>query len=66
MKKVAVEKAIDSNDEIEAFILKRAMATGARLMSVGAYGRSRFSELILGGAIRHVFPNTTFSVLMSH
>lgn len=66
VKKVMVEDAVDKNDDIGAFILNRAQAVGAQLIIMGAYGRSRLSELILGGATRHVFRNATIPVLMNH
>jgi nucleotide-binding universal stress UspA family protein len=66
VKKVAVEEAIDSSDEIGAFILQRAHVVGAQMIIMGAYGRSRLSELILGGATRHVFRHAAIPVLMSH
>jgi nucleotide-binding universal stress UspA family protein len=64
--KVSIEKAIDSNDDIGPFILKRAQARDAHLIIMGAYGRSRLSELVLGGATRHIFRHTTIPVLVNH
>jgi len=33
---------------------------------MGAYGRTRFSEWIFGGATRHVLGNACIPVLMRH
>jgi nucleotide-binding universal stress UspA family protein len=66
VRKVAAEESIDSDDDIGAYILERACGTGPQLIIMGVCGRSRLSELILGGATRHVFRHTTVPVLMSH
>jgi nucleotide-binding universal stress UspA family protein len=47
-------------------ILSRVATDGADLLVMGAYGHSRFSEAILGGATRDVLRNMTVPVLMSH
>jgi hypothetical protein len=39
---------------------------GADLLVMGAYGRARFSEWMLGGATRHVLQHATLPVLMRH
>jgi nucleotide-binding universal stress UspA family protein len=47
-------------------LLHAAKDHGAGLLVMGAYGHSRFSEFIFGGATRHVFRNLSVPVLMSH
>jgi nucleotide-binding universal stress UspA family protein len=47
-------------------LLRAANDHGAGLVVMGAYGHSRFSEFIFGGATRHVFRNLDRPVLMSH
>jgi nucleotide-binding universal stress UspA family protein len=47
-------------------ILKLAEDEKIDLIVMGAFGRSRFREWILGGATRHVFENMTVPVFMSH
>ncbi len=47
-------------------LLRTANDQGAGLLVMGAYGHSRFSEFIFGGATRYVFRNLTVPVLMSH
>jgi nucleotide-binding universal stress UspA family protein len=44
------------------------MATelGAGLVIAGAYGHSRFRELILGGMTQHLITQTARCVLLSH
>jgi nucleotide-binding universal stress UspA family protein len=47
-------------------ILARADAMGATLLVMGAWGRSRASELLLGGATRHVLATARMPVLFRH
>jgi nucleotide-binding universal stress UspA family protein len=47
-------------------LLHAAKDHGAGLLVMGAYGHSRFSEFIFGGATRHVFRHLSVPVLMSH
>lgn len=47
-------------------LLDAAAAQRANLLVMGAYGRSRFSEWIFGGATRHVLEHATLPVLMRH
>lgn len=60
-------KELDICDaEAGAEILKRAEADKADLIVMGAFGRSRFREWILGGATRHVLEHMTVPVFMAH
>ncbi|HZQ74168.1 MAG TPA: universal stress protein [Burkholderiales bacterium] len=52
--------------DIGAQILSRAADIEADLIVMGAYGHSRFRELVLGGATRTVLESMTVPVLMSH
>ncbi|MGE5547657.1 MAG: universal stress protein [Solirubrobacterales bacterium] len=52
--------------DIGQMLLSRAADEQADLIVMGAYGRSRLSELVLGGATRHLLRNMTVPVLMSH
>lgn len=47
-------------------ILRAAQHCEAGLIVMGAFGRSRLSEWVLGGATRHVLENMTLPVLMAH
>jgi nucleotide-binding universal stress UspA family protein len=47
-------------------LLARAAAVRADLLVMGGYGRSRFSEWILGGVTRHVLREAKLPVLMRH
>ncbi len=47
-------------------LLNRATETGADMIVMGGYGRSRFREFILGGVTRHMLQHMTVPVLMSH
>ncbi len=56
-----------ANDiDIGDVILSRASDFGADLIVMGGYGRSRFREMILGGATRHLLEHMTVPVLFSH
>ena len=52
--------------DTDQLILSQASDQGADLVVMGAYGHSRSSELVLGGATRAVFKCMTVPVLMSH
>lgn len=47
-------------------LLSRAMDESVDMIVMGAYGRSRLRELVLGGATRHMLRHMTVPVLMSH
>jgi nucleotide-binding universal stress UspA family protein len=47
-------------------ILERAAASGVDLIVMGAYGRSRLREIILGGMTRDILAIMTIPVLMAH
>jgi len=47
-------------------LLSRAADEGADMIVMGAYGHSRFRELVLGGATRHLLQHMTVPILMSH
>ncbi|HXP95960.1 MAG TPA: universal stress protein [Telmatospirillum sp.] len=52
--------------EVGGMLLSRAADDGVDLLVMGAYGRSRLRELILGGATRHILHHMTIPVLLSH
>lgn len=52
--------------ETGALLLSRATEEGIDLMIMGAYGHSRFRELMLGGVTLHVLKQMTVPVFMSH
>jgi nucleotide-binding universal stress UspA family protein len=47
-------------------LLNHVADTGADLIVMGAYGHSRFREMIMGGVTRHILEHMTVPVLMSH
>lgn len=55
-------------DDIDAgeLLLSRAADQQADLIVMGAYGHSRYRELVLGGATRQILQSMTVPVLMSH
>ena len=57
-----VSKGMPTGDAI----LSAAKDNGSGLLVMGAYGHSRLTEFILGGATRHVLQNLDLPVLMSH
>ena len=51
---------------VGAALLEHARQFDADLLVMGAYGRSRFSEWVLGGATRHVLWHAPLPVLFHH
>jgi nucleotide-binding universal stress UspA family protein len=49
-----------------AGLLNEAAIVGANLLVVGAYGRSRLREFILGGVTRELLTKSTIPMLMAH
>jgi nucleotide-binding universal stress UspA family protein len=49
-----------------ASLLARVKEVNAGLLVMGAYGRPRFSELVLGGVTQHVLAASPVPVLLSH
>jgi nucleotide-binding universal stress UspA family protein len=47
-------------------LLEAARTMDANLLVMGAWGRSRLSELALGGATRYVLDHTHLPLLMAH
>ena len=63
----AVEQPLAARDEDAGeALLAAAHAVGASVLVMGAYGRTRFSEWIFGGATRHVLKHADIPVLMRH
>lgn len=63
----AVCEHIKSEDlNVGQMLLSRAADEDADLIVMGAYGRSRLRELVLGGATRHLLRHMTVPVLLSH
>jgi nucleotide-binding universal stress UspA family protein len=58
--------ATSTDDRVGDAILARAKKIGASLVVMGAYGRPRFAELVLGGATRAILRKASVAVLMSH
>lgn len=56
----------EEDETVGAALLRTATEVGADLMVMGAYGRTRLSELVLGGVTRHVVAATELPVLASH
>jgi nucleotide-binding universal stress UspA family protein len=55
-----------ATDGIAHALLSRATELGAGLIVMGAYGHSRWTERLLGGATRGLLETMTMPVLMSH
>jgi nucleotide-binding universal stress UspA family protein len=63
----AVEKPPVIHDgDAGSALLAAAKAAGADMLVMGAYGRTRFSEWIFGGATRHILSHADIVVLMRH
>ena len=53
-------------EPVGAALLDAAAGIGADLLVMGGYGRTRLSELVLGGVTRHVLAHSRLPVLISH
>jgi nucleotide-binding universal stress UspA family protein len=59
--------AVSAEDEsLGAALLEAASEAGADLLVMGGYGRTRLSELVLGGVTRHVLAHSPLPLLISH
>ncbi len=65
---VKAEAAQLASDDLDPgdVLLSRAADLGADLIVMGAYGRSRLREMVLGGVTRHMMQHMTVPVLLSH
>ncbi|MFT7533472.1 MAG: nucleotide-binding universal stress UspA family protein, partial [Gammaproteobacteria bacterium] len=61
-----VNSTVSKNIDIGDTLLSRASDHSADCIVMGAYGHSRFREMIMGGATRHLLQHMTVPVLMSH
>jgi nucleotide-binding universal stress UspA family protein len=53
-------------ETVGAALLRMASEVGADLLVMGGYGRTRLSELVLGGVTRHVLAAAELPLLISH
>jgi len=58
----AISDEIDPGD----VILSRAADIGADMLVMGAFGRSRLRELMMGGVTRHILKHMTLPAMLSH
>ena len=63
---VKVHQSVAAGISVGDALLNRASDSGADLIVMGGYGRSRFREFILGGVTRHILEHLTVPALMSH
>jgi nucleotide-binding universal stress UspA family protein len=61
-----VQTSIASEISIGDEILSRAADLDADLLVMGAYGHSRFREMVFGGTTRHIARHMTLPTLLSH
>jgi nucleotide-binding universal stress UspA family protein len=61
-----VKRETPTDIETDDVILSRAADFGADMIVMGAYGRARLREMILGGATHGILRQMTVPVLMSH
>ncbi|WP_119165415.1 universal stress protein [Algihabitans albus] len=57
---------LEEEDGVGATLLAETKRRGNDLLIMGAYGRSRLREVILGGATREVLRNAEIPILVSH
>jgi len=64
---VSAEVGVEATEiDVGDALLSRACDLNADLIVMGAYGHSRFTERLLGGATRRLLASMTVPVLMSH
>lgn len=63
---VTVDAIPSESRSVAEALLRHAEGVGADLVVAGAYGHSRFSEIILGGATRDLMRETKVPLLMAH
>ncbi len=64
--KTETQKLVSEGRNAGEALLLAAKDYGAGLVVMGCYGHSRFSEMVFGGATRHVIGNLDRPVLLSH
>ncbi|NJO31870.1 MAG: universal stress protein [Rhodospirillales bacterium] len=64
--KPEVRTSIASDISVGDEILSRAADLDADLLIMGAYGHSRFRELVFGGVTRHIAKHMTLPTLLAH
>ena len=63
----AVERvSLAEGGDTGARLLEQLQACGAEMLVMGAYGRSRASEWLLGGVTRHLLQHADVALLMRH
>ncbi len=64
--KTITKRIVSSDISVGDVILSEAADLSADLIVMGAYGHSRFREMVLGGASRLIMSSMTVPILMSH
>lgn len=64
--KTEITDVFSDGGSVGETLLRAANDYGAGLIVLGAYGHNRFSEMVFGGATRHILRNLDRPVLMSH
>lgn len=64
--KPTIRSTIAADISVGDEILSRLADEGADLLVMGAYGHSRFRELVFGGVTRHIAQHMTVPTLFSH
>jgi nucleotide-binding universal stress UspA family protein len=65
-KKISVTVLTYEGGSAGDLIRDHAVQNGANLVVLGAYGRSRWRELVLGGVTRDMLQQTSIPIMMSH
>lgn len=64
--KVTTQRSVSPETSVADEILNRVADDGADLLVMGAYGHSRFRELVFGGVTRGIAQHMTVPTLFSH
>ena len=64
--KAIAQHVIARDIDVGNLLLSRASDEDIDMIVMGAYGRSRLRELVLGGATNHIMAHMTVPILFSH
>jgi nucleotide-binding universal stress UspA family protein len=63
----AESRTVEAGEQpVAEALLQAALEAGADLFVMGGYGRTRLSELVLGGVTRHVLAHPRLPILIAH
>ena len=64
--KLSVQQMPSGGQQIDAALLRKGKETGADLIVMGGYDRSRMREIVFGGTTRSMVEQVEFPVFLAH